>query len=69
MAIPARQDLVARQKRTRDRLEKLKKAYRNFITEWEKIEQEEKDLLRQANTYVDQAKIRRVSDIIKKSDD
>jgi len=58
--------VTARQQDAQKKLDQLNDAYLKFISEWEKIEKEEKELLREMHRIVDKEKIQKVLTFIDK---
>ncbi|EKE06818.1 MAG: hypothetical protein ACD_18C00267G0003 [uncultured bacterium] len=57
MPVPTQAQLEESKKMNQERLNRLQQAYDNFVTEWDGIEKEEKEILEQLRSYVKKSKI------------
>ncbi|MFA7245526.1 MAG: hypothetical protein WC070_05150 [Candidatus Magasanikbacteria bacterium] len=57
MPVPTKSQLEKSKKMNQERLFRLQQSYDNFVTEWDGIEKEEKEILEQLRNYVKKTKI------------
>ncbi len=65
MSLPSPTDLSRRQEAATARITRLQTAYREFLTTWKQIEQEEADLLDEVHNFIDKTHIH---DVLQKID-
>ena len=65
--IPSQSELEERQKQAHNKLLQLKEAYNNFVYFWEKMQNEEKQLLGEVQEHVDAEKLKSILKNIEES--